>query len=142
MQITSLDFLDGEELPMVCTCQGEGKRPDLKWSGVSADAKTLAITLVDPDAPGGDFVHWVAINIPETTITLASDEVAGEELTNSSGKIAYVAPCPPSGKHRYIFTLYVLDADRLAASSYESFLEAAKPHIIDKAVLTGFFGKE
>ncbi|MCX6810681.1 MAG: YbhB/YbcL family Raf kinase inhibitor-like protein [Candidatus Berkelbacteria bacterium] len=141
MKLTSTDFEDGGQIPVKFTCAGEGIRPNLSWSEIPDGAKSLAITLIDPDAPGGDFIHWLVINIPAATISIASDEVVGEEIPNSAGKSEYIPPCPPSGKHRYIFTLFALDADCLAASSFESFTQTAEPHIIDKAVLTGLYQK-
>jgi Raf kinase inhibitor-like YbhB/YbcL family protein len=141
MKLISANFTDGEEIPIEFTCQGKGLRPNLSWSEVLADAKTLAISMVDPDAPGGDFIHFIAINIPHSLNGLNSSEVIGEEITNSSGKTGYVAPCPPSGKHRYIFTLYALNVDRVSASTIQGFFDAAGPHIIDQASLTGVYGK-
>ncbi len=141
MQLTSTDFEDGGELADKFSCNGEGTRPILAWSEIPPDTKTLAITLVDPDAPGGSFVHWIAIDIPPNIMSISSGEIEGEEIVNSSGKSLYVAPCPPSGTHHYVFTLYALDADRISASSLESFLLAAEPHILDQAELTGLYGK-
>ncbi|MEI8060718.1 MAG: YbhB/YbcL family Raf kinase inhibitor-like protein [Candidatus Berkelbacteria bacterium] len=141
MQLTSTDFEDGGELADKFSCNGEGARPLLTWSEIPPDTKTLAITLVDPDAPDGSFVHWIAINIPVDTLSIASGEIVGEELINSSGKSSYIAPCPPAGNHHYIFTLYALDAGRISASSSESFLLAVGPHIVSQAKLTGLYGK-
>jgi len=141
MYLLSSDFIDGEEIPVKFTCQGDGTRPSLNWSDVPAETKTLAITLTDPDAPGEEFVHWAVLNMPSDTISINPGEITGEEIENSSGKTNYFPPCPPSGKHRYIFTLYALDADRIGLSSYEGFLEAVKPHIIDQTTLTGIYQK-
>ena len=52
----------------------------------------------DPDAPGHDStkprLHWLIINIP------GSDFSAGQQL------LGYFPPKPPSGIHKYKFTLY------------------------------------
>ena len=36
----------------------------LTFTGVSPAAKSLALTLEDPDAPSGLYVHWVIFNLP------------------------------------------------------------------------------
>jgi len=64
----------------------------------------------DPDAPGGTFDHWIVWNIPANTTAIAEGKapqgVAGK---NGFGKSGYGGPCPPSGEHRYVFTLKALD---------------------------------
>ncbi|PIP51055.1 YbhB/YbcL family Raf kinase inhibitor-like protein, partial [Candidatus Berkelbacteria bacterium CG23_combo_of_CG06-09_8_20_14_all_41_73] len=64
MKLNSSDFEDGGDIPLKFTCQGEGISPTLSWSEIPAGAKSLALSLVDPDAPGGNFIHWLIINIP------------------------------------------------------------------------------
>ncbi len=52
----------------------------------------------DPDAPGhsnaNPWLHWLTINIP------GSDFSQGQQL------LGYSPPAPPSGIHKYKFTLY------------------------------------
>ena len=141
MKIWSNDFEDGGEIPEKFSCNGEGVRPNLNWSEVPAGAKSLAISLVDPDAPSGNFVHWIVAGIPISTSGIESSEEIAGELPNTSGKTAYVPPCPPSGKHRYVFTLYALDIDQLDQTSSDNFFDAIKPYIIDQATLTGLYGQ-
>src|SRR4051812_17961524 len=50
-------FENGGEIPSVYTCQGKGVSPPVAWSNVPAAAKAIAITVDDPDAPKGGFVH-------------------------------------------------------------------------------------
>lgn len=135
MILTSTDFEDGGEIPEKFTCNGEGSRPSLEWAEVPSETKSLAISLVDPDAPSGNFVHWLAINLPTSAAGIEANETIGTELPNSSGNTSYVAPCPPTGRHHYIFTLYALDTERL-----ENF-ESVTAHAIDQATLTGLYGK-
>ena len=78
-----------------------------------AGTREQALELIDPDAPGGPFLHWALARIPPTVRTLAAGEsvppgaVAG---TNSFGKVGYGGPCPPPGAspHRYVFVLLAL----------------------------------
>lgn len=73
----------------------------------------LALTMIDPD--GGDWVHWLACNIPVTgtdaeipenaSIDWAEQIVQGK---NSFGSNGYGGPTPPSGVHTYVITVYAL----------------------------------
>lgn len=47
-------------------CTGQNISPALEWSGIPADAKSLALIVHDPDAITGvgGFTHWIVYNIP------------------------------------------------------------------------------
>ena len=65
----------------------------------------------DPDARG--FVHWVVFNMSPTKTGGLAEAISGRpdappEGRNSFGKIGWGGPCPPSGTHRYVFTLLAL----------------------------------
>lgn len=141
MKLVSSDFADGEELPEKFTCVGEGISPNLSWSELPAEAKSLALSLIDPDAPSGNFIHWLVINIPISASSIKSNEKIGDELPNTTGETSFVPPCPPSGKHRYIFTIYALDIERIEPLSIGNFFQAIKPHNIDQAEISGLFAK-
>ena len=41
-------------------CRGKNMAPKIKWSGVPKEAKAIAITMYDPDAPtGAGWWHWL-----------------------------------------------------------------------------------
>jgi Raf kinase inhibitor-like YbhB/YbcL family protein len=65
----------------------------------------------DPDAPSGDFVHWLVWNIDPTTgfIEEGTRPAASRQGVNGFGAVGYGGPCPPSGTHRYVFELYALN---------------------------------
>jgi phosphatidylethanolamine-binding protein (PEBP) family uncharacterized protein len=52
--------------------------------------------MTDPDAPTPSWLHWLVINIPGSIA----------ETVNGTTIAKYTPPSPPSGRHRYIFTLY------------------------------------
>jgi hypothetical protein len=55
-------------------------------------------------------------------------------------KIDYGGPCPPSGTHRYIFTLYALDAERLEGRiDRRNFFEKVEEHALAKVELMGLY---
>ena len=112
-------FSQGQPIPLKFTCEGENSSPELKWSALPEETKSLALIMDDPDAPMGTFVHWVIYNIP-ANLTWLPEGVStepqvsgiGTQGVNSARKTGYTGPCPPPGKpHRYYFTLYVLDTD-------------------------------
>ncbi len=111
--LSSPAFAAGGTLPSVYTCSGRGISPPVRWSGVPGGTRELALQLIDPDAPGGPFLHWAVAGIPPTVRSLAAGEsvppgaVAG---SNSFGRVGYGGPCPPPGAkpHRYVFVLLAL----------------------------------
>lgn len=144
MKLTSPVFLDNQAIPVDYSCQGKGLRPTLTVTGVPANAKSLAITMDDPDAPMGTFHHWLVWNIPASATEIgALLPLGATEGVNSTGRAGYVAPCPPSGIHRYIFTLYALDTtpDLPKNTMTQTLVAAMAVHVIGKATLTGTFGK-
>ena len=142
MNLYSSDFDDGGDIPVKFTCQGEGLRPSLSWSEIPENAQSLALSIVDPDAVSGEFVHYLLSEIPADTPGLESDDEIGHEISNTTGKGAYVPPCPPSGKHHYHFTLYTLDVAKLSPEEEENFFDGIKSHVIDQISITGLFGNE
>jgi Raf kinase inhibitor-like YbhB/YbcL family protein len=140
MNISSPAFTDGGSIPSKYTCDGPNTSPPLAFNGIPGGAKSLALIVDDPDAPGGTFDHWIVWNIPANTQSVAEGQapqgVAGQ---NGFGKRAYGGPCPPSGEHRYQFKLYALDtALNLPPGSSKADVEnAMKDHTVAQAKMTG-----
>jgi len=144
--VTSSAFGDGDTIPQQFTCDGANVSPPLEWSGVPDGARELALTVVDPDAPGGTFVHWVAWGLDPATGGLS--EGAGPDGlvqgANGAGEVAYAGPCPPDGPpHRYVFTVYAVSGPvTLAAGADEPALLAAIAGIeLAETQLTGTYGR-
>lgn len=105
-----------ENFPKKYTCDGENVSPPLEWSS-DPGCKGFALIMEDPDAPSGNFVHWVLYNIPPTVNRLTEGlpakpalEGIGSQGRNDFGSIGYGGPCPPRGHgpHRYYIRLYAL----------------------------------
>ena len=114
IRVQSPAFRDGGEIPVRYTCDGEKSPPPLRWSGVPARTRELALLVEDPDAPDGTFVHWTVWRLPPSLERLDGAAPAGaREGENSFGDDGWGAPCPPEddGPHRYVFTLYALSGD-------------------------------
>ena len=137
--LTSSAFGDNQPIPRKFTCQGGGVSPELTWDGMPAGTKSLALLVVDPDAPmQGGFTHWVLAGIDPAAGTLAEGTTAGTPGPNSAGDAGYAGPCPPSGTHHYIFTLYALAAP-IEGTPDRKAIEAAGAGALGKAVLTGTY---
>ena len=140
MKLTSADFDNEGMIPEEFTCDGRNISPDLSVTDVPEGAKSLALIMDDPDAPGGTFVHWVVWNIPPRTSSIErGKEPEGSQGRTSFGRKGYGGPCPPSGTHRYYFKLYALDEelDLKEGSSKKELESAMEGHIIESAMLMG-----
>lgn len=139
MKLKSRSFQDEGMIPRLYTCDGEDRSPHLAWSEVPPDTKSFALSLIDPDAPGGDFIHWLITNIPAEVTEITEGEVprGAQQVVNDFGKKDYGGPCPPSGTHRYFFTVYALDIEKLSSISKGNFLDEVNSHKIASAQSMG-----
>ena len=141
--VSSHAFAEGGELPGRFTCDGEEISPPLQWSG--EPAKAWALVVDDPDAPGGTFVHWVVLDIAAGTTRVEAGKVpaGGVQVVNSSGDASYAGPCPPSGRHRYRFTVYALDAPTGLAqgASLEDALDAIGGKATARGTMTAVYSR-
>jgi Raf kinase inhibitor-like YbhB/YbcL family protein len=143
LEIISAVFRDDSPIPSQYTCKGQNVNPPLNIFNVPE--KTLSLTLImhDPDAPSGDFLHWLVWDIPPITdsINVNSVPVGAVQGLNGMSQTGYFGPCPPSGSgpHRYIFDFYALDTtlDLPAGSKIKEVIKAQKGHVLDHAALTG-----
>ena len=103
-------------------CNGGNVSPELHWKGTPGAAKSLAITMFDPDArDGAGWWHWLVYDIDPKTTSLDTGEGSkqapggGISGTNSFGEIGYAGPCPPRSDkaHRYVFTIYAVKVEHL-----------------------------
>lgn len=111
--VTSPAFAEGRPIPATYTCRGKGVSPPLEWSGVDRDTVgSLALVVDDPDAPGGDYVHWIVMDLPTGRGALDEGDLPeGARELDASGGPGWSPPCPPSGTHHYRFTVYAFPAD-------------------------------
>lgn len=146
MQIQSPEFNHGDLIPEKYTCDGEDISPPLVISDVPERAKSLALIMDDPDAPGRVWTHWVFWNIEPDTDEISEGELpygAVEGITSAKVR-GYHGPCPPSGKHRYFFKLFALDMvlEIFEDADKEALEEAMKGHTLAKAELMGTYERK
>ncbi|MGZ3641608.1 MAG: YbhB/YbcL family Raf kinase inhibitor-like protein [Candidatus Limnocylindrales bacterium] len=140
--LTSSAFKAGGAIPRPHTCDGVDHSPPLAIEGVPAATASFALVVRDPDARG--WVHWVAYAIPAATRELpsgAGGAVLGPVGLTSWGSAGYRGPCPPTGTHHYVFTLYALSG-KLPLSGHptaDQVEAAARSSTIAKVTLTGTY---
>ena len=147
--LTSSAFASGATMPDPYTCKGEDISPALEWNNAPAKTASFALVMDDPDAPAGDWVHWVLWDVPASKHALAENVAKSEQLEdgsrqgrNSFNRTGYSGPCPPPGqRHRYFFRLYALDSKiTIAPGADRAALEAAtKGHVLATAEYVGTF---
>ena len=145
LTVSSRAFSSGGSIPSRHTCGGADVSPQLTWTGVPNSAQSVALTVIDPDAPGKPFVHWLIFNMPPTTADLpegATAPAGAVQGRNDFGSMGYRGPCPPPGSpHHYHFKVYALDGkvSLPAGSSESSFEDAVKGHVLASGEIVGTF---
>jgi len=147
--VTSAAFEDGGTIPALYTRDGNNVSPQIAWSSVPGGTRSIALTCVDVDAPGGRFTHWVIFNIPlgqtelpENTPTFPVLENMVMNGVNDYKGVGYDGPSPPSGEtHRYAFTVYALDTllDLKTGTTRVDLLAAMAGHTLATGTLTGTY---
>ncbi len=150
MNLTSSSFSNGDMIPSKYSCDGENISPPLTWTDIPEGTKTFALICDDPDAPAGDWVHWIMYDIPvevhelpeniEKIPVLDNRSVQGK---NDFRKIGYDGPCPPDGVHRYFFKIYALDLvlqQKPGLTKHELF-QVIKGHVLGEGQLMVKYGR-
>jgi Raf kinase inhibitor-like YbhB/YbcL family protein len=152
MTLDSPTFAAGAHIPRRHGCEGKDVPPALHWSGVPKDAKSLALIVDDPDAPDPAapqtrWVHWIVYDLPPRTSGLAEGAAwlpSGARVgRNDWQRASWNGPCPPVGRHRYVFALYALDASLgdLHEPTRSQIVAAMKGHVLAEAQLIGTYQK-
>lgn len=144
MQLTSPAFDDGDPIPAQYTCDGGDLSPPLAWDDVPEGTAAFVLLVEDPDA--GGFVHWLLADVPGDARELPEGEGDGIGMPgrNDFGRTGWAGPCPPSGEHRYVFTLYALsepiqvDPDSRAGEVRETIA----PLAVGEGRLTGVYARQ
>jgi Raf kinase inhibitor-like YbhB/YbcL family protein len=153
LTLTSPAFSNDGPIPRAHTCDGADQSPPLAWNGLPAGAKQLALVVDDPDAPGRTFVHWVLYGLPPSVARLPSGVPREAQLTkpvtaiqgtNDFRRTGWNGPCPPPGPaHRYVVTLYALDAELPLppGATSATLVMAMKHHVLEQVQLVGRYGR-
>lgn len=149
MTVMSVAFAMNAMIPAPHTCLGRNSSPPLAWGPLPPGARSVTVLCHDPDAPVGDWSHWVLINLPPDTRELPEGVPAKPALGNGAiqglndfGRHGYGGPCPPPGhEHRYFFQVFALDTmlDLDPKCSKADVLRAMDGHILAQGELVGTF---
>jgi Raf kinase inhibitor-like YbhB/YbcL family protein len=151
IQLTSPAFENGKTIPTKYTCDADDVSPELKWSNLPEETRSIALICDDPDAPMGTWVHWVLFDLPIEITGLPEGVPTTEKLDNgamqgmtSFKRVGYGGPCPPPGKpHRYFFKLYALDKMLGLTSRADKgeVVKAMEGHVLAEGQLMGTYGR-
>jgi len=143
-QLTSAVFKNNGDVPQKYTCDGSDVNPPLSFKNVPAKAKSLVVTVTDPDAPEGTWTHWIVYNVPPNMGDIIENTNPGTEGLSDFGKYAFSGPCPSDEKsHHYIFRAYALNEilDINEGPSISEVEKAIRGHVIAKTELIGMYQK-
>ena len=140
LELTSSAFENDAAIPSTYACAADGgdaQSPPLAWSGVPKDTALLVLVIHDPDAPvPGGFTHLVTAFEPSTT------SFAEAAASDGGPMAAYIPMCPPSGEHRYEFTLYAFGPDvKLPDEADKAAIDAIADQALASSTLAGTFAK-
>ncbi len=129
----------GKMIPAKYTADGANVSPPLHWEFPPQGTKSFALICDDPDAPRGNWVHWLVKNIPAHVTRIEEGEKLGVEVENDFGQLHYGGPAPPRGTHRYLFKLFAMKTASMSAESIRDFYEETEREKLALAVLMGVY---
>lgn len=148
-------FAAGGTIPERYTCDGKDVSPKLVWTAPPKGTKYYVLIMEDPDAPGGNWIHWLIYDLPVRVRQLPEGLTKKESLptgakqgacwgTNVFEKVGYWGPCPPPGPaHNYVFSLYALAAPTglKPRATKDQVVEKMRGHILGRTELIGLYGR-
>lgn len=139
------DFSPGAAIPRAYTCDGRDVSPPLRVVGLPAATREVVVVMRDPDAPGGNFIHWDMAGVEpakgSVTLAVAAKPPGAVVGRNGFGSLGYRGPCPPAGPaHHYRITVYALGQPSGLKQGFSAGDVAALP-ILGQRTLTGIYGR-
>lgn len=150
LAVWSAAFALGAVIPDRYACAAIS--PPLEWSEAPSNTQSIAVLCDDPDAPAGDWVHWVVFNLapdvrslPENVARDAALPGGAIQGLNDYDRVGYDGPCPPPGQtHRYFFKVFALDT-RLALDATarkRDLVRAMQGHILAQGARAGTYTRK
>jgi Raf kinase inhibitor-like YbhB/YbcL family protein len=125
--VTSATLLGPDEYAFPATALPPmNQSPELSWSGVPAEAKSLALVFTDVTSTAYKWVLWdippAVTRVPAAIRSEAMPmEVPGASQLGSLGNQGYAGPC--CADHRYEFVLWALNVEKLPDTARRSTAE-------------------
>ncbi len=131
-------------------CSGKNMAPIFEWTGYPIKTRSFAFTIFDPDAKtGSGWWHLAIYNIPKNTQKLQNASLPANAMAiiHDGGFKSYMGLCPErgTGRHRYVFTVYALDVEKLDLPPIASpalLSHVIRHHTIAKSQLYGFYERK
>jgi Raf kinase inhibitor-like YbhB/YbcL family protein len=137
-------FDDGGRIDPRFTCKGQDVSPPLSWENVPDGTEELAISVIDLDSNPPGFVHWAITGVDPASSGLSEGATPEGALQakNGFGSVGWKGPCPPSGEHTYLFTLYALDSspEIIDGQDGQAAIDAFESRQIASVAVAGVFG--
>jgi len=151
MKVSSRAFANGGRIPKANSMYGANVSPDLAWSGVPRETKSIIVLVQDPDTAQGLFTHWILYNVLPSTRSIPSGVPSkrgtlsiGLQGANDAGDLGYFGPQPPDAPvHHYHFQVFALNARLRPRPGYDTSLiyAAIHDHAICGGDLVGLYQK-
>ncbi|WP_080238524.1 YbhB/YbcL family Raf kinase inhibitor-like protein [Spirosoma rigui] len=153
VDVSSSSFPPNGDMPVSCSCKGKELSPALLWESPDQAVESYVVLATDYNVPTPAFSlynlsHWVVYNLPASVRSLP-EGVTAEQLRMLGGKVGkngmgdtrYIGPCPPVGRHGYVFRVYALDQmlSFTELPGKQDVLDAMQGHVIGYGELTGYF---
>lgn len=159
MKIESDSFSSWGSIPQRHSLDAGNVSPYIKWENTPSGARSFALFVDDPDAPGYRWTHWIIFDIPEHVRSLSENSGAPQVSLlppgtrmgrnswgdhNQGAGDYYQGPKPPPGQnHRYFFRLYALSTAKLdlpeKLPTRAEVEKAMQGLIVGEGELVGFF---
>jgi Raf kinase inhibitor-like YbhB/YbcL family protein len=152
IKVTSPAFTNMGALADKYSAYFQDVSPQLQWSGVPKDARSLVLMMEDPDAAIKPVTHWLVANIPVSVNgfpeNVPKTQKYGQAVQggNFTGKLGYFGPKPPpaDGPHKYHFQIFALDKmlDLPAGFNRQALLNAMKGHVVGQGEIVGTYQRK
>lgn len=148
IQVKSSSFSNGGMIPDKYSAYFENASPNISWSNVPKNAKSVVLMMEDPDASLKPVTHWIIANIPVNVTGFAENEIMKTAIEggNHTGKIGYYGMMPPPDDkpHGYHFQVFALDTMLKLPNGFnrQALLDAMKNHVIAKGETVGMYQRK
>jgi hypothetical protein len=157
MELSSPSFGEGDLLPSSHAAEGGNLSPPLAWSDLPHGTRSLALVMVDLDAPApvgprSPYTHWIVYNLQPSLrgLPLGTNRSGlppgARPGRNDAGGTEWRGPDPQRGPHRYCFRLFALDATldpaEVGTPDLSGLLAAIEDHVLAEARVHAIYQRE